>query len=50
LNAPSATYLATMARGLRGVHGLGDDRIVELLLARPGMRPSWDESSLREAL
>jgi hypothetical protein len=50
LNPPSATYLATMTRGLRAVHGLGDDEIVELLLGRPGMRPQWDEQSLRKAL
>jgi hypothetical protein len=50
LNAPSAGYLATMVRGLRAVHGLSDDEIVDLLLARPGMRPGWDAESVRAAV
>jgi hypothetical protein len=50
LNAPAPGYLATMVRGLRAVHGLSDDAIVELLLARPGMRPGWDDESLRAIL
>ena len=47
LNAPSALYLATMVRGLRAVHRLTDDEIVDILLARPGIRPAWDTESLR---
>jgi hypothetical protein len=50
LNAPSGAYLATMVRGLRAVHGLSDDEIADLLLARPGMRPDWDEESVRVVL
>ena len=50
LNAPSSGYLATMVRGLRAVHRLSDDEIVDLLLARPGMRPTWDEESVRAVL
>ena len=50
LNAPSPGYLATMARGLRDVHGLSDDEVLDVLLGRPGMRPTWDEESLRAAL
>lgn len=50
LNAPSSAYLGTMVRGLRGVHGLTDDEIVDLLLARPGVRPAWDETSVRATL
>lgn len=50
LNAPSSGYLETMVRGLRAVHGLSDAEIADLLLARPGMRPDWDEESLREVL
>ena len=46
LNAPSAAYLATMVRGLRSVHELDDERIVDELLARPGMIPAWNRDSL----
>jgi hypothetical protein len=50
LNAPSPAYLATMVRGLRAGHGLSDDEIAALLLARPGMRPDWDEERVRAVL
>jgi hypothetical protein len=50
LKAPSAAYLVTMARGLRGVHALSDDEIVDLLLARPGMVPAWEAEELRAVL
>lgn len=50
LNAPSAAYLATMARGLRAVHDLGDDAIVDYLLARPGIGPAWDRTGLLAVL
>ena len=50
LNAPSAAYLATMVRGLRAVHGMSDDEMADSLLARRGMRPTWDEQRLREIL
>ncbi len=50
LNAPSSRYLVTMVRGLRAVHELSDDEIVELLLARPGLQPTWDAAALRSIL
>lgn len=34
---PAAAYLATMARGLRCTHGLGDDEIADYLLGAVGI-------------
>ena len=36
LNAPSPAYVATMARGLRAVHGMSEEAVADYLAARPG--------------
>ena len=39
LNAPSAAYLRTMARGLRGVHGMSEEAVADYVAGRPGADP-----------
>jgi hypothetical protein len=48
-NAPSADYLALVARGLRQTHGLDDDAVAEHLGSRPGMGPTGPDD-VRRAL
>ena len=50
VRAPAAPYVATIARGLRRTHGLGDDEIVDYLLACRGVEPDWDRASLAAAV
>ncbi|HET7433060.1 MAG TPA: histone deacetylase [Nocardioides sp.] len=49
-NPPAGAYLATMAGGLRAVHGLSDDEIADHLLACRGARPRWDRDSVLAAI
>ncbi len=49
-NPPVEPYVALMAAGLRESHDLGDDEIVEYLLARPGVQPHWTRESLAAAV
>ncbi|MEJ7831641.1 MAG: histone deacetylase [Nocardioides sp.] len=49
-NAPVAAYLSTMARGLAEGWGWTTDQTVDYLLERPGIGPTWDRGTLREAL
>jgi hypothetical protein len=46
LRAPTAAYVATIARGLRRTHGIDDAAIVDYLLACPGTRPGWTPEEL----
>jgi hypothetical protein len=46
LRAPTAAYVATVARGLRRTHDLDDGAIVDYLLACPGTRPGWTPEEL----
>jgi hypothetical protein len=50
LRPPAPPYVATIARGLRRTHELGDDEIVDYLLACRGVQPAWDRASLLEAV
>ena len=45
---PAPAYLATMARGLRSVHGLTDDEVVDYLQAAAGI--DQDRAALHEAV
>ena len=44
-NAPTASYLATMVRGLAEGHDWDGERIADYLLARPGIG-DWDEAGI----
>ncbi len=48
-NAPSAAYLATMARGLQSGHGWDHARCVDYLLAREGIG-AWNRDDLLVAI
>lgn len=50
VNSPDPGYLATMVRGLRGVHGWDDDQIVDYLLGCAGAAPTWTRDALRRAV
>ena len=50
LDAPSAAYVATMARGLRATHALSDDEVVDYLLGCPGAALGWTPETLRTVL
>jgi len=45
---PAPAYLATMARGLRGLHGLADDAIADYLLTAHGI--THDRAAILRAL
>ena len=47
-DAPAPAYLATMARGLRRVHGLADDAIADYLLGAGGI--SHDRAAVLDAI
>lgn len=47
LNAPVSSYLRTMATGLAEAHGWDERTIIDYLLRCPGVRPAWDEDTLR---
>jgi hypothetical protein len=46
LNPPEAAYLRMVVTGLREAHGLSDAELTAYLLARPGLQPGWDDTSL----
>lgn len=48
-NAPTASYLATLARGLRETHGLSVEATVDHLLTRPGIG-DWTGEGLRSVV
>ncbi|GAB2753370.1 hypothetical protein GCM10027020_01700 [Nocardioides salsibiostraticola] len=48
-NAPTAAYLATMARGLRSGHQWDDDQCIDYLLGCDGIG-AWTRDDLRTAL
>lgn len=50
VNAPTAPYVTTIARGLRQSHGLDDDAIADYLLGCPGVELAWDRDALAEVL
>jgi hypothetical protein len=50
LAAPSASYLRSIAVGLREAHGWDDVRIATYLAAAPGARESWTSAAVLEAL
>ncbi|MGZ5401232.1 MAG: hypothetical protein ACXWDM_14580, partial [Nocardioides sp.] len=45
---PAPAYLATMARGLRSMHGLTEDEVVDYLLAAVGI--GHDSAALLDAV
>jgi hypothetical protein len=47
-NAPSAAYLATVARGLRETHGHPDAELVDYLVDCPGVSPHWSREQVAE--
>ena len=47
---PSASYLATILHGLREVHDLDDDVLVDRLLAAPGVADGWTRATMRGLL
>jgi hypothetical protein len=48
-NAPSAAYLATMARGIAQTHGLAHEEITDYLLARRGME-DWEPEAVAQVV
>ena len=50
VNAPTAAYLTTIARGLRQSHELADDAIVDYLLGCRGVDLEWEADELGELL
>ena len=45
-NPPEAAYLRLVVAGLRETHDLSDAELTAYLLARPGLQPGWDDTSL----
>ncbi|GAA4565125.1 hypothetical protein GCM10023176_12520 [Micromonospora coerulea] len=48
--APSAVYLAMLARGLGEAHGWDAGRITRCLAGRPGVVGRWEPAALREPM
>jgi hypothetical protein len=48
VNAPSASYLATMAAGLRESHGWAGDRIGTYLAGFPGAAGVWEPAAIED--
>jgi hypothetical protein len=44
--APSAAYLAMIARGLQETHEQTDAEVVDYLLSRPGVAPAWSRGEV----
>ena len=49
-NPPTASYLATMGRGLREGHGWTAAEATAYLLARPGIGPDWTAAAVTDLL
>ena len=47
---PSAPYLATILHGLREIHDLDDNLIVERVAHAPGVRPNWSSTAMHQLL
>ena len=45
-----APYLATILHGLREIHDLDDNLIVERVAHAPGVRPNWSSTAMHQLL